>query len=92
MPVRHDPRTGKFMGGAGGFKASNKSSVRYGQKTPLPGLKKTSVKELANLHGAAAGAKARAAAFRGKDVKNATEYAALVFDSRWRKPRPDSFK
>lgn len=92
MPVKHDPRTGKFMGGAGGFKASTKSSVRYGQKTPLPGLKKTSVKELAKLHGATAGAKAKASGFHGKDIRNASEYASLKFDSQWRKPRPDSFK
>lgn len=34
MPVKHDPRTGKFMGGAGGFGA------RKGLKTALPGIPK----------------------------------------------------
>lgn len=92
MPVRHDPRTGKFMGGAGGFQASNKSSVRYGQKTPLPGLKKTSVKELAKLHGVAAGARGKAQAFRPAHIRQIASGAESSFSWSWKHPRPDSFK
>ena len=91
MPVRHDPRTGKFMGGAGGFKASNKSSVRYGQKTPLPGLKKTSVVELSELHQASRVLRARKEKQSVSAVAAIKSTSGFVFRKSWRKPSPGHF-